>query len=354
MRSSFSSMVSSFVWLVLPATVVGQNLVVVPAHLAAAEGDAASVVPGIATAHRQQILIDSSHLQPILGRSITGLLLRRDGGHSRSEPAASAPVVLRIGSSAVTSFDASSDFAANLPSPIEVYRGVVNAPAISSPTSAPTWSAVDTIRIPFQVPYVHAAGTLVIDLEGQGAAMSSWWMDAVTDPIVGSAVRLGSPCGLAAGLSETAFVSTTELVVGRSAQFTLDAPAVVPAWLLLGLVRGAPIDLTAMGSPGCDLWVDPFAAIAAGVLPLVALGADFTPAFAQFRTRLPSDPQLAGATIGAQWLTVEPGGLALSNATAATLASGAPTLGMAVVSGVPGFEARVQHLAVPVIGLEIQ
>jgi hypothetical protein len=354
MRTPFSSLVSSFFGLALPATGFGQSLVVLPPHLAAAEGDAASVVPGISTVHRQQILIDSSHLQPILGHSITALLLRRDGGHSRSEPAASAPVVLRIGSTAATSFDASSDFAANLPSPVEVYRGVVYAPAISAPSSAPNWSAADTIRIPFQIPYVYDAGTLVIDLEGQGAAMSSWWMDAVTDPIAGSAVQLGSPCGLASGLAENAFVSTTDLVVGRSAQFTLDAPAVVPAWLLLGLVRGAPIDLMAMGSPGCNLWVDPFAAIAAGVLPLVVPGADFTPAFAQFRTRLPSDPQLAGATIGAQWLTVEAGDLALSNATAATLASGAPTLGMAVVSGVPGFEARVQHLAVPVIGLEIQ
>ncbi|MGE0143359.1 MAG: hypothetical protein AB7I19_05530 [Planctomycetota bacterium] len=354
MRTPLSSVASGLLWLGLPASVLAQNFVVVPPHLAVAEGDAASVVPGISTAHRQQILIDSSHLQPILGRGITALLLRRDGGHSRNEPAASASVVLRIGSSAATSLDASSDFAVNLPSPLEVYRGVVNAPAISAPSSAPTWSAADTIRIPFQVPYVHNAGTLVIDLEGQDTAMSSWWMDAATDPIVGSAMRLGSPCGLASGLSENAFVSTTELVVGRSAQFTLDAPGVVPAWLLLGLVRGSPLDLTAMGSPGCQLWVEPFSAIGAGVVPLVVPGADFTPAFAQFRTRLPSDPQLAGATIGAQWMTVEGGVLALSNATAATLASGVPTLGMAVVSGVPGFDARVQHLAVPVIGLEVQ
>lgn len=94
-----------------------------------------------------------------------------------------------------------------------------------------------------------------------------------------------------------------------------------------------PLDLAAIGAPGCFLHVDALAALSSSFQPHPAtaqLGG-----LANVLIDIPPSTALAGARFYSQWVEVATP-LRTSNATEATIAIGHPRLGMAIATARPG------------------
>ncbi|MFO1052309.1 MAG: hypothetical protein U1F36_08860 [Planctomycetota bacterium] len=331
-----------------------QSLAVVPSSLTSTEGSETRLVPGISGLQRQQILIDAAQTSSLQGRSIRAILFRRDGDHPDALQSASANIVVRIGSANRSAANAAADFATNLQSPTEVFRGTVIAPASPAPGGPIDWSASNVIRIDFANPWTVPTGTIGIEIEALDDAAADWPIDATSDVMQGVVDSFGAACGARASWVRTASVAPDSLVIGRGSTFTLVGDSGAPAWFLVGLgLRTQPLDLSWIGASGCWLYVDPIVALpgtstSPGEIPPV-FGS-----FSNFQVHWPADTALLGATLGTQWVELQGAhGLATSNALSCTLSSSPPSLGLVNLTSRGGEPPLVQSFAVPVIGFEI-
>lgn len=349
MRSMLMNTRALLVAAYIAAPIAAQGLHVVPQSAAAAEGNAMRAFPGIGVGDRLQIIVDAAELQPLVGRTLNGLALRRDTSFDGALLNASGQVVVRIGVAATGPDRAQRDFAGNLPAPTEVFRGQIDAPATGPAPIAPSWDQADTVRVQFATGYAYAGGPLCVEIESLAAAGAWWPVDAVSDAAIGSVASIGVACGPRAGFGATAGVDPAGLVVGRSATFEFVGAPNAPAWLLVGFgMLSHPLDLGFVGAPGCQLHVDIVAQLPATVSAAIpGFGAS---GLVNVDLHLPADANLLGGRLAVEWLELSPA-LVTSNALACQIASIPPQLGMAVVASRSGETPDVRAVGVPVLGL---
>jgi hypothetical protein len=288
---------------ILAAPLLSQSFEVVPQDRANLEGESRIAVPGMGSAGANQYLLGAGQLQSLVGRTITSLALRRDANWSESVSAGSSTVVVRMGHASVTPLGALADFSLNVASPTEVFRATVALPAAGPAPSPPSWSAPFAIELPFSTPFTYVGGTLGIEIEGSNVAPAEFWwaVDGVEDDLAGSVAYEGLGCGprgFPNGFS--GLVAETSLVLGSSADFVLYGQPNASAFLLLGASTFPnPIDLGALGAPGCELRVDFFAVLAKTV---VDSGIQGVGGLARALVPLPAQTTLLGGQLYAQWL----------------------------------------------------
>jgi hypothetical protein len=328
-----------------------QTIHSVPQSFASADAPALTSAPGIGTARRLQVIVATSELVPLAGRELTGLALRRDISWTEALPAATGSIVVRVGQAAHEPDQAVRSFAGNLPSPTEVFRGTLQAPALPASPSTPSWTAGDTLHVAFTPPILYQGGPLCVEFEPLNSPGIWWPIDAVTDPTAGSVTSVGAACGPSSHMIETAGAQQASLVIGRTAIFDLIGAPSAPAWLLVGLgLRPAPIELSAFGAPGCQLRVDAFTAVPT-VLSDAATGLAGH-GLANVELQIPSQTGLAGAPLGLQFLELTPAAFVASNALSCQIATTPPSLPMTTVVSRAGEQPDVIAVGVPVLGLE--
>jgi hypothetical protein len=331
--------------------VPAQAIHAVPQQYATSDAPALTAAPGIGTARRLQVVVAAAELLPLVGRELTALALRRDLSWTAALPAAGSPIVVRIGQASHDPDQAVRSFAGNLPTPIEVFRGTLQAPSSPASPSTPSWAPGESLRVDFTAPFPYGGGPLCVEFEPQGSPGIWWPVDAVTDPVIGTVTSVGSACGPLSHMVATAGAQDASLVIGRTAIFDLVGAPSAPAWLMVGLgLRPTPIDLTPFGAPGCALHVDAFAAIATvlsdGASGLAGHG------LANVELQIPAQPGLAGAALGIQFLELTPTAFVSSNALSCQLATGAPSLAVTSVVSRAGEQPDVISIGVPVLGFE--
>ncbi|MBI5851355.1 MAG: hypothetical protein HZB39_10080 [Planctomycetes bacterium] len=339
---------SFFVASACAALLSAQGLVVVPAECAASDGNSQATLIGHRPA-RWQLVIDAAHAAPLHGREIRALLFRRDSRLTGALAPSSWNLVVRLGPAARESARALPDYAANAVSLSEVHRGPVASPASPSLVGTANWAASDTIRVDLAAPFRIATGGLIVDVEGGPAGAAFWPIDAIEDAASGAVTVVGSPCRPATFGAQSAWVERSELVPGRTATFELRGEPGSATWLLLGAqMLATPIDLSPIGAAGCGLHLVPFTALGA-----VVGAPDIAPEFggrAWVDLHLPSDTDLLGATLAAQWFEARPSGFATSNALDCSLAAFPPSTGMALVVGQIDGAPVLRSYGLPVIG----
>lgn len=329
--------------------------IVVPSGHDLTDASTVRAMPGIGLAERWQIVMDAPRLGSLIGRDIDAILLRRDFGESQSLDAASASLVVRMGTASVTSAAPGGSFSSNVANPVEVFRGTVNAPASPAVSGAVSWTPENVIRIALATPYVHASGGLVVEIETTAEQGVTWPIDAAQSAASGQLRYVGSTCGSLSSLQPSLAVAEPDLVLGRTSRFIATDEAGAPAWLLLGAgLRTVPLNLSVLGSVGCELWVDPLAGLPTTMFTSPDVPAGFG-GVANFTVAWPADAALAGAEIGAQLLLLQSSGrFATTNAIGATLSAADSSFGMVMLSARPGAPIDVQSHAVPVIGFEVR
>ncbi len=325
--------------------------VVVPAAFAGQDATGPlDPFPGTYLDARQQVLIGSSQLTSLQAGTtqVTAVAFRRDGSSTSALAAGRARLVVRVSSGARSPTDASSAFADNHGATSHtVFDGEVAFPA--SPRlnrrDEPNWSAAYSFTIPFQSPVTYQGGVLCIELEGRALQASRWPVDYHVDPVQGSVTRIGTACGsIVRVTSRTASASTWYLRPGATA--IVDVIEEHGAWSMLMLnAQGLnpPLDLSALGAPGCSLHVMPLVSLPTLVTRRPGRGM-LHPGIGRVQLPLPNLTNFAGAQIFAQWLNVSGGRLTTSDALVLGLGAVATT-DAAVVSS-----ARVDGMAFPPTG----
>lgn len=303
---------------------------------------------GVAGGGQQQILIDRSRLQGLIGKRIEGLVFRRDPHHPEPMGGGQLDLQLRLGTSPALPRELRESFAANLQvaSTQLVYSGrlsVPQAPAWNS--SRGFWDADQVLRIDFTSPFTYAGGNLLIDLQARpvaGAAPQGWYLDHAMGGPGGRVTVLGKACGSWAP-QQTLFVEELGLQIGSSFRATaLGQPGARPLMLFGSQALPAPVDLGVLGAAGCSVQIQELLIAAMGYQvhaqhqPLAALN---------FRFQVPAQVNLLGASFCMQFAEDEtglprsqwsnPAGLTLGSGLELQLASAAPSLGMATVTSEP-------------------
>lgn len=330
--------------LALSAAAVAQQQIVVPASAAVADSNSFLWVAGFSRDLRQQTIIGSSHLQPMLGRTLTGIAYRRDG--SEDEPYAGGTCQMRIVVSTATTsaLAANRAFAQNHGGDaVLAFDGTVTVPSSPAPQGGfVPWDAAHTVEIQFSQPFVYTGGDLCVDVLGRAAPSGTveWWMaDCVFEELQGSVTDVGAGCGPFANVfGGWAFVGPRTLLPGATARFwAYGAPGDLMMLLLAVDVSANVAPLAALGlpaGPGCFAHLDP-SQIGGTVVTSVAApppGLPQTTGEANHRLSIPNQPWVLGARFGAQWLNFDQG-FASSNGIRWSVAPAAPSLDMALIQG---------------------
>lgn len=337
-------------------TVVAQDLFV-PASHATSEGLGGTMVRGLGTAGRQQILLDAAHLDAARGRILHGLSFRRDLGAEPVMGGSDLDVIVRLAPAARTVDAPSTNFAANLGAGVvEVFRGRIHVGQSTAPTSGVvTWDAPYTLEIPFQADYAYAGGDLVVEIEGTPlrAGGFHWVADRASSLAAGTVQQIGHACGPHAPVhGANSGVSPRDLVPGQVASFSLLGEPGALAILGIGLApRAQSLDLTAFGAPGCGLFVDPVMTAA------TVLSAQIDPAFAvsaaQIRLPLPSDAAMFNARFACQWFEFG-ATLRTYHGFDCTMAGSTGGLGMAVVAQGVGDDVEIVLNSAPALRFDVR
>lgn len=304
---------------------------------------------------RQQTLVGPSHLQGMLGRTITAIELRRNAANEVYQ-GGTANLTVTLSIAPHGPLQASHLYQQNRgPTPILAFSGSVTlptSPATQSQTVA--WSPANTVRIPLQTPFLYQGGTLLVDIEGQPIAgqNANWWMaDAAFEDLKGSTAQLGAGCGLYGGQNhEWSHVATRTLLPGAPARFWAHGTPNGLGFAVFGLPSPLPIPLSQFGipTPNCNLHLLPALILASTVAVFEPEASPLLAAFggiAETRLKLPAATWLFGFSLATQWFDLAQ--MASSNAIQWTVASAIPSLDMALVEGDPnevGGEVTV-HLA---------
>lgn len=319
-----------------PDTACAQVQATAPAGTDAVEGSSVLWLPGTELALRQQTVVDASLLTALVGRDLTALSFRRNG-HATALTGGSAHWTVHVAHAPHGPLQASPSFAANAPAPQLVFQGTVPFPASPAPTG-PSWSAQDSVRVDFSLPFRYLGGPLVVDITGTpgSAGPTSWPADAVRETVAGSVTNVGDGCGAFGGTNHRwAHALAGTLVAGGTAQFTawgtpgglgmacVGSSAIANLYPLAAVLPGA--------APGCNVHLVDVLASAA-----VPFAGPVDPALASlggmghFLLSIPNQPFALGATFATQWLDLSQS-FATSNAEHWTIAPSTPALGMATV-----------------------
>jgi hypothetical protein len=320
--------------------------VVVPGVYTANDAVAFVWLPGASQPVRQQTLVGTSHLQPLLGRVLTALEFRRTAANE-VYGGGTADMTVTLSIAPHQPLSCSSTFATNVGAPaVQVYSGPVvfpTSPATPppSPTTAIPWSVDNVVRIPFTQPFLYLGGTLCIDIIGQPIAgqNADWWMaDAEFEDISGTVQDLGGGCGAYGGPQhEWSYVEPRSLLPGGYARFSAYGTPWGLALAAFGQKSLWPIPLSALGlaaAPGCNVHLQSMDLLLANVfvpdpLPILATRGGR----ADFEIKLPAIAAVLGLSFTTQWLDWSQA--ATSNAIEWTVASSIPALDMALVEGHP-------------------
>ncbi|MBI5850633.1 MAG: hypothetical protein HZB39_06270 [Planctomycetes bacterium] len=329
---------------------VAQQLLTVPASAAASDGNAFTWLPGCGDSGATQVIIDASHLQTLVGRTLVGLSFRRDGTWLEGLPRSDAHWRVRLGPSTRGADDPYLDFALNLPQGTVAFDGAVSMPAMPPITGYVGWTAPHTVEIAFTTSFTYSGGPLAIELEGSLTTPAAFFpMDGVDDPVRGAASDVGTACGPRAPANgRTALAVGGGLVPGATAQLHLLGTAGNAAFAFFGVsLLPQPVNLTLIGAPGCQWYVDAFTALAA---PVVASGIPAVDGLASVRLHLPGTPTLLGGQLVVQWLEVGAGLVATSQAMSLSISAQMPALGMAQLERLSDGSVHVAPASGPVIG----
>lgn len=240
---------------------------------------------------RHQQVHDGMQGRPI---TVTAIALRRSTGDATPAPAFGADVALRLSTARTRAATIRATFADNAGSDVvqALPRRRVAFPPTSGTTEGP---APFAYVIPADRPFVFGGGNpLCTDLQVFGhTSLAALRFGLFAEGLAHDAT-FGVACG---GLEHGTTVSTllaTHALAG--------APPDAPLALLIGFDfdRAAglplPIDLTALGAPGCELALDPVLALRT-----------FADAAGAASLEVPIEAAPPGAFYGAQWIAVQPG-----------------------------------------------
>ena len=306
---------------------------VVPATATATDAAGMLWLPGAGTSLRQQEIVGASHLQSLVGRTLTALEFRRQT-EDKDYGGGSLHLTVTLSISPNTPLTTSSTFANNIGSnPIQVFSGQLQLPASPATNTTPAWTAANVLRVPFQTPFVYAGGTLCVDVAGTTVAghVAGWWpADAQQDLATGITVDLGGGCGTFGGPQRRwSTVEARTLLPGGLGHCYAFGPLGSFGMLAIGseFTPGWPLAMLLPGSaPSCRMFVGtPFA------LALLTFDADPPgEARADYLIAIPSTPAVTGASLTSQWVEwTQP---ASSNAITWTI-GGVPGIDMSHVDG---------------------
>ena len=329
----------------LTAAVTAQNHVVAPAAHAATNALSYEWIAGASRPLRQQTLIGQSHLQPLVGRAIQAIELRRTAANEIYQ-GGSMNLTVSLSTSPNQPVTCSNRWGDNIGfNVIQVFSGTVTlptSPATATGVGTPVaWTPNNTLRITFQTPYVYSGGTLCVDVTGQpiGGQEANWWMaDAAEEVVPGSAaVEIGSGCGPYGGpQSQWSSVATRSLIPGGRAQFRANGAPNGMALAVFGAAAPAPIPLSALGigTPNCFAHLNP-AQVLISIPAMFEAQPQLPPTFglAEVLVEIPNHPSWFGMQLTTQWFDLTY--LSTSNAFTWTVASAAPALDMALNEGHP-------------------
>lgn len=338
----FARHVSKFCLRALLATVIGlpvvaQQHLVVPAVAATQDGDSRASVAGIMESGREQILIGSSHLQSLVGKSINALEFRRTKGAEAFSGGVSN-LVVSMSIAPHLPLQAAATFADNCgPSPLVVFSGPVTAPnSPANPASTVLWNVDNVVRVPFQVPYLYQGGTLCIDIVGsaQAGASSPWWVaDAALQSRDSLVIDLGPGTGPHCdGIGRWSSVDASELSAGGEARLTAIGanPAVVLGMIGRPSLAPIPLNPIGLGAPGAmayleEVYLSRLFFMTAPPIPLLNVGV------ANWGIPLPNESWMLGLEFASQWLDLVTWDV--SNGVLIRISSVPPSFDMAHVEG---------------------
>lgn len=327
--------------LALGSSLLAQSHLVVPAAYTSTDAISYEWVAGASRDLRQQTLVGASHLQSLVGHTLTALELRRS--HANEVflgGVVNLTVTLSISPNQPLS--CSQAFAANVgPVATQVFSGPITLPTSPATTSATVpWSANNTLRIPFTIPFVYGGGTLCIDVLGQPVAgqNANWWMaDAEFEDLYGNVVEIGTGCGAYGGAQhQWSHIADRTLVPGAAARFFAYGPPNSFGIVAFGQPNPSGVPLWAIGipTPGCSLHLATLDALELAMFePQTHPSLAASGGIAELRVRIPNNPAVFGLTWATQWL--EWSQLVSSNTLQWSIASAIPQLDMALVEGHP-------------------
>ena len=331
--------------LALPTALAAQGSLVVPPSFATAEAPGRTALGGMCADQRQQVLVNGTHLQPLLGRSITALWLRRDAQFGDPLAPQAADLVVRLSETPRDADDPANVLAQNHgPAVVQVFQGRVSLPAAPAVAGGPApWDAQHAVALPFSTPFAYGGGNLCIDIEGRAVRSGTpcfWPFDAATSFHPGTVAHIGQPCGATPG-PFNADADHGTLRIGSTALFRAWAQPDTPGVAMLAMqALPQPFDLTGLGATGCALYIYPDA-----VLPQFFGGTTLGIGITELTLQLPLNPTLMGGGFHVQFADLETGlppsqwsnslGLTTTNAVRATVSSRPPDLGMSMVTTAP-------------------
>jgi hypothetical protein len=318
-----------------------QTFTVVPAAYATTDANSYEWLAGASAPLRQQTLVGASHLQALVGHTLTALEFRRTAVNETYTGGA-AHLTVTLSSTPRTALTTSATFAANVgPQPVQVFAGTVTlptSPATAGPGTSVAWTPQNTVRIAFTTPFVYPGGTLLVDIEGQPipGQQAQWWMtDAVFEDIAGTVTEISPGCCVTGGpQTDWSWVAKRSLVLGGTAQCRAYGPIGSVGFAVFGAPT-PPVPLGALGLPAAS------ASCVLGVWPIdVVMVAPFEPVWPSFpfgdaevRVTIPNHPGLLGASMATQWF--EPSQMVSSNTLLWTIAPSAPVQNLTLVEGHP-------------------
>ena len=347
--------------LALCSSLFAQSHLVVPAAYTSTDAISYEWIAGASRDLRQQTLIGASHLQSLVGQTLTAIELRRTNANEIYLGGAT-DLTVTLSISPNQPLSCSQSFADNVgPTPTQVWSGPVTLPTSPATTSPNiSWTANNTLRIAFTTPFDYQGGTLCIDVVGHPIAgqNANWWMaDAEFEDLYGAVVEIGTGCGAYGGPQhQWSHIADRTLLPGASARFFAYGPPNSFGICAFGSPNPTGVPLWAIGipTPGCSLNLASLDVLELAMFepqthPLLAASGGI----AEVRVRIPNNPSVFGFTLATQWL--EWSQLVTSNTLQWTVASSIPQLNMALVEGHPSAatgELSV-HLA-PVFRFEFQ
>ncbi|MCA8955094.1 MAG: hypothetical protein KDC87_03415 [Planctomycetes bacterium] len=307
----------------------------------------AGALPGFQGAFREQILIDASRLNALVGKRIVGFEVRRNlDGTSLVGGTIDLDVSLSTTSRLPTA--ASPRFADNAPSAqqVSVFSGPVVVPTSPVPTDPiDPWSAQNKVHVGFAAKsaFVYRGGTLVLDLGGRprnSGGPKFWYADFELDVAESSTSSVGVTCSRFMLEPERQTLTVQPgIQIGNPVRFVgLSRPGARSLLLLGGQAIPGGVDLSPLGAPGCAQYVGVGALVGIvqrGTVP------GFDAAFANLQLQIPFTPGLLGTSFFAQLADLETNlarsewsnaaGMTTSNALRVDLPASAPSIGLAVV-----------------------
>ena len=196
----------------------------------------------------------------------TELSWRRNNYYSNSVPAGSVTMTVNIGMSALTPATMSSTFANNITIlPKQVFKGTVNYPVATKGTGPAPWTHVLKLQTPYV--YVGPSGkSFTIDMvitATTGYTTSTYTMDAAAPDggLRSSNPSSSSSCKFSSGKYNNSLSYTTGGLTNTGGTWYVQYGSILPNAPGIMTLSGfgidnkgpwpLPIDLTALGAPGC-------------------------------------------------------------------------------------------------------